>query len=30
MTIDVAAEISECEIHGKPCFYKGKGRLKGS
>jgi len=26
----VAAEISECEIHDKPCFYKGKGRLKGS
>ena len=28
--IVVAAEISECETHLKPCFYKGKGRLKGS
>ena len=28
--IVIAAEISECEILEKPCFYKGKGRLKGS
>ncbi|MCL4419467.1 hypothetical protein M1146_05195, partial [Patescibacteria group bacterium] len=26
----VSAEISECDIHDKPCFYKGAGRLRGS
>ena len=26
----VSAEISECDIHEKPCFYKGAGRLRGS
>jgi len=26
----VSAEISECEIYDKPCFYKGTGRLRGS
>lgn len=26
----VSAEISECNIFDKPCFYKGKGRMKGS
>lgn len=26
----VSAEISECEIYDKPCFYKGAGRLRGS
>lgn len=28
--IVVSAEISECEIYDKPCFYKGAGRLRGS
>jgi len=26
----VSAEISECDIYDKPCFYKGSGRLRGS
>ncbi len=26
----VSAEVSECEINDKPCFYKGTGRLRGS
>jgi ATP-dependent DNA helicase RecG len=26
----VSAEISECDIYDKPCFYKGTGRLRGS
>lgn len=26
----VSAEISECELNEKPCFYKGAGRLRGS
>ena len=26
----VSAEISECDIFEKPCFYKGAGRLRGS
>ena len=26
----VSAEISECDINDKPCFYKGSGRLRGS
>jgi ATP-dependent DNA helicase RecG len=26
----VSAEISECEIYEKPCFYKGAGRMRGS
>lgn len=26
----VSAEVSECDIHDKPCFYKGAGRLRGS
>lgn len=26
----VSAEISECDMVDKPCFYKGAGRLKGS
>ena len=26
----VSAEISECDIYSKPCFYKGAGRLRGS
>jgi ATP-dependent DNA helicase RecG len=26
----VSAEISECDIFDKPCFYKGSGRLRGS
>jgi ATP-dependent DNA helicase RecG len=26
----VSAEISECHIYDKPCFYKGAGRLRGS
>jgi ATP-dependent DNA helicase RecG len=26
----VSAEISECDIYAKPCFYKGSGRLRGS
>ena len=26
----VSAEISECELSEKPCFYKGTGRLRGS
>lgn len=26
----VSAEISECDIFSKPCFYKGAGRLRGS
>ena len=26
----VSAEISECEIYDKPCFYKGAGRMRGS
>jgi len=26
----VSAEISECEIYDKPCYYKGAGRLRGS
>lgn len=28
--IVVSAEISECDIYDKPCFYKGSGRLRGS
>ena len=28
--IVVSAEIAECEIFEKPCFYKGAGRLRGS
>jgi ATP-dependent DNA helicase RecG len=28
--IVVSAEISECDIYDKPCFYKGTGRLRGS
>lgn len=28
--IVVSAEISECDIHDKPCFYKGAGRMRGS
>jgi ATP-dependent DNA helicase RecG len=28
--IVVSAEISECDIYSKPCFYKGAGRLRGS
>lgn len=28
--IVVSAEISECDIYDKPCFYKGAGRLRGS
>lgn len=28
--IVVSAEISEIEIHDKPCFYKGAGRIRGS
>lgn len=28
--IVVSAEISECDIFDKPCFYKGAGRLRGS
>ncbi len=28
--IVVSAEISECDIYDKPCFYKGAGRLSGS
>lgn len=28
--IVVCAEISECDIYDKPCFYKGAGRLRGS
>lgn len=28
--IIVSAEISECDIYDKPCFYKGAGRLRGS
>lgn len=26
----VSAEISECDIYQKPCFYKGKGKFHGS
>ncbi|MEY8337980.1 ATP-binding protein [Lachnospiraceae bacterium 62-35] len=26
----VSAEISECEIYDKPCFYTGAGRIRGS
>lgn len=26
----ICAEISECDIYAKPCFYKGAGRLRGS
>ena len=26
----VSAEISECDVFDKPCFYKGAGRLRGS
>lgn len=26
----VSAEVSECDIYDKPCFYKGAGRLRGS
>lgn len=26
----VSAEISECDIYDKPCFYRGAGRLRGS
>lgn len=26
----VSAEISECDIYNKPCYYKGAGRLRGS
>ena len=26
----VSAEISECDIYDKPCYYKGAGRLRGS
>jgi ATP-dependent DNA helicase RecG len=26
----VGAEISECEIYEKPCYYKGAGRMRGS
>lgn len=26
----LSAEISECEIYDKPCFYKGAGRMRGS
>lgn len=26
----VSAEISECDIYNKPCFYRGAGRLRGS
>ena len=26
----VSAEISECDIYDKPCFYKGAGRLRGA
>lgn len=26
----VSAEISECDVYDKPCFYKGAGRLRGS
>lgn len=26
----VSAEISECDIYEKPCFYKGTGRLRGA
>lgn len=26
----VSAEISECDLHHKPCFYRGAGRLRGS
>src|SRR5690554_5494831 len=28
--IVVSAEIAECEIVDKPCFYKGAGRVRGS
>lgn len=28
--IVVSAEISECDIFEKPCFYKGSGRLRGA
>jgi len=28
--IIVSAEISECDIFSKPCFYKGLGKIKGS
>jgi ATP-dependent DNA helicase RecG len=28
--IVVSAEVSECDIYDKPCFYKGAGRLRGS
>ena len=26
----VSAEISECDLFDKPCFYKGAGRIRGS
>jgi ATP-dependent DNA helicase RecG len=26
----VSAEIGECEIFARPCFYKGRGRIRGS
>ncbi|NQT60168.1 MAG: putative DNA binding domain-containing protein [Bacteroidetes bacterium] len=26
----VSAEIAECDMYAKPCFYKGAGRLRGS
>jgi ATP-dependent DNA helicase RecG len=26
----VSAEISECDVFSKPCFYKGHGKIKGS
>jgi ATP-dependent DNA helicase RecG len=26
----VSAEIAECEIHQKPCYYRGVGRVRGS
>lgn len=28
--IIVSAEISECDIYDKPCYYKGAGKLRGS
>ena len=28
--IVVSAEISECDIYDKPCFYKGAGKVRGS
>ena len=26
----VSAEISECDIYDKPCYYKGAGKMRGS